>query len=302
MRIAVIMSTYNGERYISQQINSIFNQANVEVELFIRDDGSTDNTAKIIHSFAGKKNVHINIGRNIGYAQSFIQELLQHEGFDYYAFSDQDDYWEPEKLFAACEFIRVRHLQDVPVVYYSNLLISDENLSVYKKTKLECRRHTLESVIMRRSIAGCTIVFNKNMWIKVAGKKITEEMLGLGHDSFIISLCYSIGGAVLCDSNAYIVYRQHGNNTSGGTPGLRKRIIKEWNALVKQKGMERRIAAAILHNWSDEVSEQAKATLSTIASMNTVPSKVRVLFSPSYVTGDLLLTVFAKLKVLTGII
>lgn len=77
MRVAVIMSTYNGEKYISEQIDSILSQTGVEVELFIRDDGSKDNTVKIIEEYEQKhSNVHVDIGINLGFRQSFIQELL----------------------------------------------------------------------------------------------------------------------------------------------------------------------------------------------------------------------------------
>ena len=98
--ISVCMATYNGCRFIREQIDSILNQTGVEVELFIRDDGSKDNTVKILEEYEQKhNNVHVDTGINLGFRQSFIQALLSVMGYEYYSFSDQDDYWEKEKLY-----------------------------------------------------------------------------------------------------------------------------------------------------------------------------------------------------------
>lgn len=111
-------------------------------------------------------------------------------------------------------------------VYYSNLNVADANLNIYRTTKLQNRKKSLESLVMRRSIAGCTMVFNECLWDKIAKVDVTDDMLKRGHDSFILSLCYALGGAVICDPNAYIRYRQHTSNTSGSSHGAAQRIKK----------------------------------------------------------------------------
>lgn len=301
MRIAVILSAYNGEKYIREQIDSILAQADVELELYIRDDGSSDATVSIIREYTDKfENVHVRKGNNIGFRQSFIQELLAHRGFDYYAFSDQDDFWEKEKLSAACNMIETMSSPRVPTVYYSNLNIADENLNIYKHTELEKRKHSLASAIMRRSIAGCTMVFNQGMWKKIAENQITDQMLRRGHDSFIISLCYSIGGCVLCDEHAYIRYRQHRDNTSGGMNGPTQRIKKEWNALTQKKGQESEMARAILDAWSGDIDANSKRVLETVASCKRIPSRISIVASFEFCTGNIKLTLLGKLKALCG--
>lgn len=303
MSIAVILSAYNGEKYIQEQIDSILAQDDVDLELFIRDDGSHDATVSIIRDYENKySNVHVREGDNLGFRQSFIQELLTHRGFDYYAFSDQDDYWEKEKLAAACYAIKTMSHQTVPTVYYSNLCIADENLNIYKHTELEKRKQSLASVIMRRSIAGCTMVLNKAMWEKIAENQITDQMLRRGHDSFIISLCYSIGGCVLCDERSYIRYRQHRDNTSGGMNGSFQRIKKEWNALTQKKGQESEMAREILKCWEKEIDSKNKRVLETVASSKTFLSRIVMFSSFEYSTGNIKLTLLGKIKVLLGIL
>lgn len=200
---------------------------------------------------------------NLGFRQSFMQELLKVDGFDYYAFSDQDDFWEQEKLIQGC--IKLEKIPgNMPAVYYSNLKVADENLNVYHTTKLQDRKQSLGSLVMRRSIAGCTIVFNKCMWKKIASVKVTDDMLKRGHDSFILSLCYSVGGTVVCDANAYIRYRQHTSNTSGSSHGLVHRLNKEWDILFKKKGTEPAIARSLLENWKEDIKPKEKNELQLV--------------------------------------
>ena len=105
-RVAVLMSTYNGERYLREQIDSIAAQRDVEVFLWVRDDGSCDETRALLLEFSKKPRGSIlswkvEMGDNRGFLGSFENLLTGAEGCDFYAFSDQDDYWFPEKLTKA---------------------------------------------------------------------------------------------------------------------------------------------------------------------------------------------------------
>ena len=94
------MSTYNGEKYLSQQIDSILNQKEIDVHLFIRDDGSYDNTWKLLEEYKQKyEKINIISAKNVGVGNSFMNLLYSVPNiYDYYAFSDQDDIWEPNKI------------------------------------------------------------------------------------------------------------------------------------------------------------------------------------------------------------
>lgn len=104
--VQVVMSTYNGEKYLKEQIDSILSQEGVDVRLYIRDDGSSDRTTDILASYQEHKNVKIEKGNNLGFAKSFLTALDECDEADYYAFSDQDDVWEKDKLSTAVQLIQ----------------------------------------------------------------------------------------------------------------------------------------------------------------------------------------------------
>lgn len=304
MQIAVIMSTYNGECYLEEQIKSILeqniaDQEDVNLELFVRDDGSSDKTMEILNHYAGDK-IHVYAGCNKGYGRSFVDCLHEAVGFDYYAFSDQDDFWEKEKLKKAVDMLEAqKDSANLPAIYYSNVKVSDENLNVMHTTELQCRKQTLESVSMRRSIAGCTMVFNGKLWKEIFRNTVTDNLLAQGHDSFIISLCYALGGVVYCDKNAYIRYWQHTGNTVGAPSNIKKRIKKEWKTLYYDTQAEIKIAKAILDGWYDEISIESRDALELLTSMGgNWNTKTKIFLSSKYTTGDARLTAVEKLKVL----
>lgn len=304
MRVAVVISTYNGEKYLVEQIDSILNQQKVEVELFIRDDGSSDGTIKILQEYENRfLNVHIEFGKNVGYSESFLLALNMAKGFDYYSFGDQDDFWEPCKLERACSWLNDKEIKEKPALYYSNLCVTDENLRPYKVTSLEKRKKTLESVMMRRSIAGCTVVINQKLKDEVSSLNWNKDMLKMGHDSLIISICYALGGSVMCDDKAYIKYRQHGNNTSGSSHGLKARLKKEIIGMRTRKGGESAIAHGIIQHYGDKISIDKKKSLNIIAkSQKSIVSRIKIVFSWKFTTGNIILTSVGKFKALIGVL
>lgn len=301
MKVAVVLSTYNGEKYLREQIESILSQTSVDISLFIRDDGSTDGTKEILQNYESRKNVKIIYGNNVGYVRSFSTMLFQADQFDYYAFSDQDDYWLSNKIYEGCRQLEKFDL--VPALYYSNLWVCNEKLEPQKKTSLDKRKMTLRSVITRRSIAGCTMIINNKMYNVLVGDNNQASNITVSHDNYIVTLCYTIGGKVICDSNSYIHYRQHGQNTSGSTNSPIKRIRKEIKEIKNGKGNEVRIASSILKHYSNCITSDSKATLELIQSVQgNYVSRLKCAISPSFSTGDIRLTIVGKIKMLFGII
>ena len=100
-KIVVLLSTYNGEKYLQEQIDSILNQkSSHQIDLMVRDDGSSDGTIEILKFYEEQypARVKVNFEKNIGYIHSFFELIREAEGYDYYALSDQDDIWYPEKM------------------------------------------------------------------------------------------------------------------------------------------------------------------------------------------------------------
>ncbi|MBQ4399872.1 MAG: glycosyltransferase, partial [Alphaproteobacteria bacterium] len=99
--VLVLMSTYNGEKYLKTQLDSILAQQGVNVQILVRDDGSSDGTLPILQAYAAQGKLTYYTGPNLKPAKSFMDLIYNAPQADFYAFADQDDYWLPEKLICA---------------------------------------------------------------------------------------------------------------------------------------------------------------------------------------------------------
>ena len=125
-KVQILMSTYNGERYLAEQLDSIFRQTWPNIEVLVRDDGSKDATLEILNEYQKKHaNLYVFPGTNEGLTRSFL-ELIQKCDADYVAFSDQDDYWLENKIEVAVE--RLAEF-DGPALYCSNQILVDQDLN-----------------------------------------------------------------------------------------------------------------------------------------------------------------------------
>lgn len=209
--VVVLMSTYNGEKYLKEQIKSILNQQNINVSLVIRDDGSTDGTRKILNDFKKKSNIKVIFGDNVGWKSSFFNLLykVKFNKNEFYAFSDQDDIWKPKKLLVACSKLRKR----TPMVYHSNVeLVDSEKKTIgYRFDKNFRPEMKFPQNFLDGFGVGATMVFNSAMLQLIQGYKIT---MPTNHDAFVIALGYLLG-EVFYDKNSYILYRRHSKTATG---------------------------------------------------------------------------------------
>jgi rhamnosyltransferase len=219
--VLVLMTTYNGEKYLPEQINSILSQENVNVSILIRDDGSNDGTLKILKKFAKNKKIAWYQGNHCGPALGFM-ELIQHAGgADYYAFSDQDDFWLPSKLNEAIK--KIDSKKNIPAIYYSSLNLVDQNLKFIKKHEINIKRSIYSNFIFS-NVAGCTMVMNNKLISKL--RYIPNSNI-IMHDTWVYKVCVSIGGYVYPDKKSFILYRQHENNTIG----IRDNLISKFKVM-----------------------------------------------------------------------
>lgn len=216
-KIAVLMSSYNGEKYIREQIESILAQKDVDITLYVRDDGSTDDTVGIIRSYLKNGNVKLLVdGKNLRPGLSFLtllKKVVKSETeYDYFAFADQDDIWLDEKLISAVEMIKE---SEKPALYCSNQFLykngQNEGLRFTDEPDLSLLGH-----VSNNDIYGCTMVFDYSIGKKVVESPIPSKSYldSRCHDSwvFIVSLIF---GNVFYDSRSYILYRIHESNTVG---------------------------------------------------------------------------------------
>ena len=219
--IAVLLSSYNGEKFIAEQIQSILNQLDVRVHLFIRDDGSSDRTVEIINQYAAQHSrISVSAGDNIGVVKSFFY-LLEHvdESFDYYAFADQDDVWKSDKLKKATKIL-VDNDQNIPAMYYSRLEFTDEQLNPIGLSIIPTNRG-FQNALVQNQATGCTVVINK-----IAREVLVSRLpnWALMHDWWIY-LVISATGNVFFDEYPGILYRKHGNNVTPATPWFALELV-----------------------------------------------------------------------------
>lgn len=248
--ISVMLSSYNGEKYIREQIESILNQKNVNLWLYIRDDGSTDDTKNIISYYCNRyKNITLYEGENIGYVNSFmwlVNNIPKSDGM-YFAFADQDDVWDYDKLYVAVNMIRNKGFASQPCLYYSDLKVVDQNLNFIRLANTWEGNFDKYQALMFIAVRGCTMVFNSQLH-QILTTFYPQKLAG--HDTFIALLAFWVGN-VIYDSTPHINYRQTGSNLSiTGTSKLDaiKKNIQYIKRRITDKSNERELNANVLIN------------------------------------------------------
>lgn len=258
--VLVVMSTYNGEKYLLDQINSILNQEEVKVNLLIRDDGSKDNTVSIIRSINDER-VQLCQAENVGCAHSFFYALkMASINYDYYALADQDDYWETDKLISAINMLE--DADDKYKVYFSGQILTDSSLNKIYDHKLSLNR-SKESFWIFNQAAGCTMVFNKELLLMI--NRYTPQIM-FGHDGWILRLCIALGGCVKIEPEGHILYRQHGDNAVGIQTGIKGKLSRAQDYIFKYTSVIQ--AKGVLEGYSDYLNQEWKSFLNDIAYAN----------------------------------
>lgn len=201
-KVTILLSTYNGEKYIKEQIDSILNQTYTNIQLIVRDDGSCDKTVSILKQYEKEKKLVLYIGENKGFVSSFF-ELLKKEQSDYYAFADQDDVWKDDKIERAVNKLE-KEDANIPLLYCSNYTIYDEHRKKEKKHK------SIKNVSFANSLVECiapgmTMVINKKAADTVLEKSSRQCYY---HDWWLYMICVSLG-KVVYDDYSSVIYRRH---------------------------------------------------------------------------------------------
>lgn len=242
--IAVLLSAYNGERYIKEQIASILSQKlDCPLHLYIRDDGSTDSTVSLLNTYAEDPRITVFMSENLGYVASFfslISSVRQlPDKYDYFALADQDDVWATDKLQTAIDALS-RENPALPLLYGSCSQITDENLNVIGTTVKEIRHITFYNSLIQNITPGHTHVMNMAI-VDLLMQNIDATQI-YAHDHYIVNVAV-IRGKLLFDNTPHTLYRQHSHNELGHSsnhliPWLRARFKRirrgEGNKYVKQ--------------------------------------------------------------------
>lgn len=216
-RVAVLMSTYQGEAFVAQQIYSILEQLPANGRLVVRDDGSTDCTVDVVRNI-GDARIEITTGANLGFARSFFT-LLDSVGndVDVAMLADQDDVWLPGKITRACD--AMRDAGTVPTMYFSRLQLVDESLAPLGDTAPWPRGPSFSNALCENIATGCTIALNATAMRLV--RQTGQANRVYFHDWWIY-LVIAAFGHVVADDRTWVLYRQHGRNVVGRGPGFQR--------------------------------------------------------------------------------
>ncbi len=221
----VLLSTYNGEKYLAEQLDSLLAQDYTDILIHIRDDGSADSTRLILDRYAARyKNISVVRGDNLGVAQSFFQ-LLQNadETADYFAFCDQDDVWLPNKLSRAASA-----LSDIdpktPALYFSSYSIVDEHLNFLGNFPAP-KRVGFKSALVENVATGCTVVLNRAARTLVLWR-LPEHVIM--HDWWCYAVVCSMNGIICFDDKPTVLYRQHSANITGTSATFFGKMRRHW--------------------------------------------------------------------------
>lgn len=222
--VAILLATYNGGAFVGDQIASILSQTAVEVHIYVRDDGSSDDTIAVIAKLESAFPSQITILRDelgpTGSAAANFFALLQGADlapFGYVAFADQDDIWLPRKMQRAVEC-----LSRQGGGYSSNLLAWDPANDRYWMIEKQGAPKKFDYLFQGAS-AGCTYVLDTPTALLVRRRLATVALrycVGVSHDWTIYAICRSAGVPWFRDNQSAIHYRQHSGNVYGARPGF----------------------------------------------------------------------------------
>ena len=226
MKVNILMSTYNGQQFLSEQIRSIKEQSYTDWTLFIRDDGSSDNTKEILKDFERQDSrIHLidsDKSDNLGVIKSF-HKLVNHDRADYYFFSDQDDVWLPNKLELSLKEAQ-NHPADLPLMVYMDLKVVNQDLEIMTESMVKSQSHHANTELVQEltenTVTGGVAMINHalaEMWQE------TDDILM--HDWYLALLASAFGNLVFIDQPGEL-YRQHSDNVLGART-LSKRF-KKW--------------------------------------------------------------------------
>ncbi|HGG0708616.1 TPA: glycosyltransferase family 2 protein, partial [Campylobacter jejuni] len=225
--IAVILATYNGEKYLKQQIESILDQTYKNIKIYIGDDCSKDGTIDIIRAYKNlypDKITYYQNETNIGFVKNF-EKLLQNTKEDYIAFSDQDDVWLPSKLEEQINKIKeIEKKSNLPIMCHSDLIMIDENQKILCNSFFSFKKYKLKPEKDLGYILGPCGVMGNTMMINRALKGIIlpfPERIDF-HDYYIAVICELFGKRVTF-YEPFVLYRIHQDNTSNSKLSIKKK-------------------------------------------------------------------------------
>jgi|TARA_B100002003_G_scaffold251477_1_gene295292 glycosyltransferase involved in cell wall biosynthesis len=256
-RIAILLATYNGSKYLAEQLDSILNQSYENFVIVVRDDGSSDDTVALLNDYAVRQADKFylldNDGTNRGASGSFsflIEYVLENKQVlgladAYMMFCDQDDIWYEDKVEKQLAVMLDVERDDVeaeacPVLIHSDLQVVSEQKSVIAKSLvryqgLEIDRNRFPNLVISNLVTGCTVLINETL----ALKSVPVSKQAIMHDWWLALVASAFGKLIFLDT-PLVHYRQHSSNTIGAKEFIKPTPLRRsfWQKLVSRQPNE----------------------------------------------------------------
>ncbi|MTH78908.1 glycosyltransferase family 2 protein [Paracoccus aestuariivivens] len=214
--ITILMATYNGAKYLPQQLDSILAQTHSNWRLIVSDDGSTDRTREIVKAYTGNQpsgRIELVEGPRLGATANFLSLIGQADPHGYIAFCDQDDVWHPHKLAHGASFLTSC---DGPAVYAARTTICDENLNELAPAPHFKGPFGFRNALIQACLPGNTTIANAQaLAILRAAAPAAFAANVISHDWFCYQILSGAGAQIHRDSEQVVLYRQHPQNVMG---------------------------------------------------------------------------------------
>lgn len=238
-KVGVLIATYNGEKYICEQIDSILSQCPFNTTIFVHDDGSTDLTKEILYKYENDNLGRFVIleGRSTGSPKAnfmFIIEQALHYDIDYFFLADQDDVWLSNKFEIMINEMHKVEQENKPCVIFSDMKVVDEKLNIidssfFKYIDADPQRIAPNQLIMQSFIAGCSMLINRKS-AELSTQYTNIENIFM-HDWWIALIGAYIGNLV-CVDDSLVLYRQHGSNQMGAHAFTKLELVKHFFKII----------------------------------------------------------------------
>ncbi len=245
-RVQILLSTYNGEKYLRPQLDSFLALENAgDISVLIRDDGSTDGTREILEEYRDRHGFSLVFGDNIGFVDSMTALFSMADmSCDYFAFSDQDDVWLPDKLSRAVEALD-RGDNTAPLLYAALSYLVDAELHAIGQTMTPKKPPLFYNAMVQNVCPGHTQVANHALMALLRREKCENILV----PDFFVYMLASATGRVIFDATPTTLYRQHGGNVIGYRNGFFRNLgtrLKRMKTDAPKKGV-RQLLSLVTH-------------------------------------------------------
>lgn len=267
-KVNILLSTYNGEKYLPEQLDSLLKQTYQNIAIYVRDDGSKDNTLSILEEYQNQCNTkedgpQIVILKedkpvNLGYMESFWTLLRKCEKADYYAFCDQDDVWLPEKVERGVTAME-KEKADIPLLYSSGFVYCNENMEIMGYPAQISVPVEFKDVLFYTPAYGFTVMINNRLRDRAFA---AASLVNMPHDGWCQKIAASMGKFIY-DGTVTAKYRRHASTVTYADSQKLKLMIKWLKHEIFGSGMEEyyRVLRHFHEEYERELSSEDRERL-----------------------------------------